>query len=164
VNFAKILTLSFSLAVIVLPFSNAKAEECSKKAVEAKVNEVCGAISKKGAAVKADWPGGLLFKNCGDNYVWVQDTDPNVTMVTHPIKFKLDGESLLKHTDENKLLLFVEFDKQAKAKPAGAWVDYLWKKPGVEVATAKTSFVKTCKHPDGKVWIAGSGIWKEDVK
>jgi methyl-accepting chemotaxis protein len=66
--------------------------------------------------------------------------------------------SLLKHADENGVKLFFEFDKMAKAKAEGGWVDYMWAKPGAEKATPKTSFVKKCGG--GLNWIAGSGIWK----
>lgn len=137
---------------------------CSKKIAEDKVNEVCKAISEKGDAVKADWPKGLLFENCGDNYIWVQDTSAEIKMVMHPIKQRLNGNVIGAQVDENKFPLFSEFDKAAKAKADGAWVDYVWAKPGQEKATPKTSFVKMCKMKDGSSWIAGSGVWKEDVK
>ncbi len=137
---------------------------CSKKIVEEKVNDMCKQISAKGEAIKSEWPQSLLFSNCGDNYIWVQDTSEEIKMVMHPIKQRLIGQPIGKQLDENKFALFAEFDKAAKAKPAGAWVDYVWTKPGAEKATAKTSFVKMCKLPDGTSWIAGSGVWKEDIK
>lgn len=137
---------------------------CSKKIAEEKVNEVCKAISEKGEAVKSDWPKNLLFENCGDNYIWVQDTSAEIKMVMHPIKQRLNGNAIGAQVDENKFPLFSEFDKAAKAKADGAWVDYVWAKPGQEKATPKTSFVKLCKMKDGSSWIAGSGVWKEDVK
>jgi methyl-accepting chemotaxis protein len=140
------------------------AEVCTKKAAEAKVEEVCKAISEKGDAVKSDWPAGLLFSNCGDNYVWVQDTSAEIKMVMHPIKQRLNGQEIGKQLDENKFMLFTEFDKAAKANAKGAWVDYVWAKPGQEKATPKTSFVKICKMKSGTSWIAGSGVWKEDLK
>lgn len=137
---------------------------CSKKVAEEKVNEVCKAISEKGEAVKADWPKSLLFENCGDNYIWVQDTSSDIKMVMHPVKQRLNGNVIGTQLDENKFPLFAEFDKAAKAKADGAWVDYVWAKPGQEKATPKTSYVKICKMKDGSAWIAGSGVWKEDVK
>ncbi len=140
------------------------AEVCTKKAAEAKVEEVCKAISEKGEAVKEGWPAGLLFSNCGDNYVWVQDTSAEIKMVMHPIKQRLNGQEIGKQLDENKFMLFTEFDKAAKANAKGAWVDYVWAKPGQEKATPKTSFVKICKMKSGTSWIAGSGVWKEDLK
>lgn len=140
------------------------AGDCSKKMVEEKVNEMCKQISTKGAAIKSEWPAGLLYKNCGDNYSWVQDTSPGIKMVMHPINARLIGQDLDKKQDENKAFIFVDFDKLAKAKAEGAWSDYVWPKPGAEKATPKTSFVKLCKLPTGESWIVGSGVWKEDIK
>ncbi|MBP9680106.1 MAG: cache domain-containing protein [Bacteriovorax sp.] len=137
---------------------------CSKKITEDKVNEICKQIATKGAAVKTEWPQGLLIKNCGDNYIWVQDTSPEIKMIMHPVKQRLNNQSLVKQLDENKFALFFEFDKAAKAKAEGVWVDYVWAKPGAEKATPKSSFVKICKLPSGESWLAGSGVWKEDVK
>lgn len=156
----KVLILSTSILFSL----NLLAADCSKAIAEAKVNDACTKISNAGADVQKEWPQGLLFSNCGDNYVWVQDTSKEIKMVMHPIKQRLNGTEIGKQLDENKFALFSEFDKAAKAKPAGAWVDYVWAKPGQEKATPKTSFVKMCKMKDGTTWIAGSGVWKEDLK
>ncbi len=160
----QLITLISAMFLTSAPAHTFGAGECSRTAAEKKVAEICAEIAKSGEDAAKAWPGGLLYQNCGDNYVWIQDTDPDVTMIMHPIKRRLDGKSLKEHVDENKFPLFVEFDKAAKAKAGGAWVDYLWSKPGAEKATAKTSFVKACKAPNGKVWIAGSGVWKADAK
>lgn len=155
-----------SLTLSCLVFSSVVLAEgpCSKKIVEEKVNDMCKQISTKGEAIKSEWPQSLLFKNCGDNYIWVQDTSADIKMVFHPIKQRLIGQVIGKQLDENKFPLFAEFDKAAKAKPAGAWVDYVWSKPGQEKATPKTSYVKSCKMASGETWIAGSGVWKDDIK
>lgn len=152
------------LMISIMSFGSMAAGVCTKKIAEDKVNAVCKAISEKGEAAKSDWPKDLLFENCGDNYIWVQDTSAEIKMVMHPIKQRLNGNVIGTQVDENKFPLFAEFDKAAKAKPAGAWVDYVWAKPGQEKATPKTSFVKICKMKDGTSWIAGSGVWKEDIK
>jgi methyl-accepting chemotaxis protein len=154
------------LSLTSVLFSSAvfSADVCSKKAAEDRVNEICKQVSAKGDAIKSEWPQGLLYKNCGDNYLWVQDTNAEIKMVMHPIKQRLNGQDLVKQTDENKFALFADFDKQAKAKPEGAWSEYVWTKPGQEKATPKIAFVKMCKLPSGGAWVVGSGIWKEDVK
>lgn len=152
------------ISLLTLSTSAFSASICSLAEAEKRVNEVCQAIEAKGDAAKSDWPSALLFQNCGDNYVWVQDMSADIKMVMHPIKQRLNGTVIGKQLDENKFMLFTEFDKAAKAKAAGAWVDYVWAKPGEEKATPKTSFVKICKMKSGESWIAGSGVWKEDVK
>lgn len=141
------------------------------------MERVCKQIKKDG---KKPATKDLLFENCGKNYIWIQDTDAEVKMVSHPIKRRLNGKPLNKHKDEKGKLLFVEFDIEAH-KVAGkkttkggrkiegkkhnnGWVDYMWAKPGAEKATPKLSYVELCEGPGGVAWIAGSGIWTEDLK
>lgn len=128
---------------------------CTKEDAKKAVLEACTEIEKDSKEAKD-----IIRKkrHCGTNYVWLQDSDTK--MVLHPIKPRLNGKDLTKNKDEDGKLLFVEFDKMAKGKAEGGWVDYLWAKPGAEKATAKTSFVKLC-DPKGVKWIAGSGIWKK---
>lgn len=139
--------------------------ECSKKAVENFVNKVCGEITEKGADVKKGWPEGLIYENCGKNYIWVQDTSPDIKMVMHPIKQAKNDSSLKEDKDKNGVKLFVEFDKTAKAQAAGGWAPgYVWPKIGQEEHKPKESFVKACKMKDGTTWVIGSGLWTEDLK
>lgn len=167
------------ILIIMSLSANAYSEECSKEKAKKEVQRVCQDIKTKGKAALATE--NLLFDNCGKNYIWVQDTDKQLTMVMHPIKRRLNGKPLDQHKDENGVALFVEFDieahKVAKKNVTqgarqiasfednhGGWVDYLWAKPGAEKATAKTSYVELCEGPGGIAWIAGSGVWKEDLK
>lgn len=138
--------------------------ECTKEAAEKKVIEICSQIEAVGRSIQKKWPKELLFENCGDNYVWVQDTNEDIHMVMHPIKRRLDGTSLKNYEDENRFRLFVEFDRVAKENYRGAWVDYVWTKSGEYKATLKTSFVKSCFMKDGKSWVVGSGVWIDDLK
>ncbi|NUN05268.1 MAG: cache domain-containing protein [Bdellovibrio sp.] len=132
----------------------AQAEEnCTKEQAKEAVEKVCKEIEAKGDASLEMVQG---FRFCGSNYVWIQDADVN--MVLHPIKPKLNKTSLKENKDDNGKALFVEFDKMAKAKKDGGWVEYVWPKPGAEKATDKISFVKKCGG--AKAWIAGSGVWK----
>ncbi len=137
---------------------------CSKDVAQKKVEAFCAKVEKKGDSVKAEWPDSIKFENCGENYIWIQDTSAQIKMIMHPIKTTLNGQPLIDIKDKNGVQLFKEFDTLAKKTPAGGWVDYLWAKPGTDAATPKTSFVKLCKLPSGESWIAGSGMWKEDLK
>ncbi|EQC51332.1 cache domain-containing protein [Bacteriovorax sp. DB6_IX] len=143
--------LSIVLALTLLTSSNAFS--CSKEEAKASVEKICSLIGAKGDGAKDEIK---KFRYCGTNYVWVQDSD--VKMVIHPIKGRLNGRDLKKNKDKKGKHLFVEFDKMAKAKAEGGWVDYYWTKPGEEAPTPKVSFVKMC--PGDKKWIAGSGVWK----
>ena len=169
--------ISFLIISIFALSSNANAGECSKEKAKKEVERVCAEIAETGKKPKTK---SLIFENCGKNYIWIQDTDEKITMVSHPIKRRLNGKALNENKDENGLKLFVEFNIEAHRvarKPASAsgeaiaagkhnnaWVDYMWAKPGAEKATAKTSYVKLCQGPNNVSWIAGSGIWKEDLK
>lgn len=150
--------LFLGAAILALGMSNVAWAKCGKKDAEAKVNWACGLIEAKG---KDALPEINKMRFCGDNYVWIQDTGENIKMVQHPTKPKLNGQTIQEHRDENKFQLFYEFHKMATAKPAGGWVDYVWAKPGAEKATPKTSFVKLCKGTTK--WVAGSGVWKDDM-
>jgi methyl-accepting chemotaxis protein len=111
--------ISFLAALLVV--QGAWSEACTKDQAKEAVVKMCGEIEKDG---DKSIPTIKKFRFCGDNYVWVQDSD--IKMVVHPIKPKLNGESLVKNEDENGLKLFVEFDKKAKAEKDGGWVDYVW--------------------------------------
>jgi methyl-accepting chemotaxis protein len=132
--------------------------KCAKNEAEAKVKWACGLIESKG---KDALPEINKMRFCGDNYVWIQDTDENIKMVLHPTKPKLNGQVIKEQKDENGVQLFFEFHKVGMGKKGEGWVDYVWAKPGAEKATPKTSFVKLCKG--NLKWIAGSGVWKSDL-
>lgn len=140
-------------AILSLLSLNSFSQECKKDEAKAAVEKACKLIEEKGDGALDEIKS---YKFCGDNYVWIQDSD--IKMVLHPIKPRLNGKPLHESKDPAGKLLFVEFDKMAKAKAEGGWVDYQWPKPGAEKATDKVSFVKMCAGP--KKWIAGSGVWK----
>lgn len=155
------------ILIKALTLSPAHSSTCSKKVAEDKVRSICDQISTQGAGVKSKWPQSLLHKNCGDNYVWIQeafsDKRTEVKMVMHPVLPRLNGRIITRSMDEYRFPLTAEFDKAAKKNIDGAWVDYDWPKIGGERARPKTSFVKLCKLPTGDQWLAGSGLWKEDL-
>lgn len=147
--------MKLGLFLIVCGFfslSNVTYAQCSKKQAQESVEKICSLVEANGKKALSSI---AKYRYCGSNYVWVQDQD--VKMVIHPIKPRLNGKSLTESKDKNGKKLFVEFDKMAKAKANGGWVEYYWAKPGAEKATKKVSFVKKC---GGSLnWIAGSGIW-----
>ncbi len=139
----------------LLLYSQVHAEEkCTKEQAKEAVLKMCKIVEEKGEAAKEDLQ---KFRFCGENYVWIQDSD--VKMVMHPIKPKLIGTDLKGQKDEKGFPLFLEFGKKASESKDGGWVDYVWPKPKAETATPKTSFVKRCGGP--LKWIVGSGVWKD---
>jgi signal transduction histidine kinase len=148
--------LAFLLIVLSLSL-NALAEKCSKAEAAKAVNDACAQVEKSG---KDSLKALNTSRFCGDNYVWIQDS--NVKMVQHPIKPKLNGTDLSTIKDDTNKFLFADFDKEAKKNADGGWVNYNWPKPNAEKSSPKTSFVKKCKGDLG--WIAGSGVWLDDIK
>ena len=94
--------ISFLVISIFALSSNANAGECSKEKAKKEVERVCAEIAETGKKPKTK---SLIFENCGKNYIWIQDTDEKITMVSHPIKRRLNGKALNENKDENGLKL-----------------------------------------------------------
>jgi methyl-accepting chemotaxis protein len=119
--------------------------------------EVRGIISRQEAQRRAlDAIRGLRYE--GNNYFWINDDHP--TMIMHPIKPAMDGTDLSSVKDPSGKRLFVDFVEAASKTPGGAFVEYLWPKPGEDKPVRKLSFVKRFP-PWG--WIIGTGIYVGDV-
>lgn len=153
----------FKIFLVLFSFTIFAKENCSKENVVKKVNEICSQIQQKGTSIKASWPKDLFYQNCGDNYVWVQDTSKEIRMIMHPVKQKMNGKMIGNDVDEKNIKLFIEFDKMAKSEKDGGWVKYSWSKPGQEKSKDKISFVKLCRLNEKESWVVGSGIWEEDL-
>jgi len=93
------------------------------------------------------------------NYLWINDLD--AVMVAHAVKPALNGKDLSKLADANGKFLFTEFANLVKKTPEGGIVDYLWEKPGHDVAVEKISFVKGFTPWK---WVIGTGIYIDDVE
>jgi len=89
-------------------------------------------------------------------YIWVHDMKG--TMQMHPIKYKLNGKSILGLKDSNGKLFFTEMNKVAGEKGAG-WVSYMWPKPGEKDPSEKVSYVRLCKTKDGDELVLGCGVY-----
>ena len=92
----------------------------------------------------------------GDNYVFV--IKPDTTIVSHPIQPKLNGTTGRDIKDPNGVSLFVELAKAAGQRD-GAYVHYMWNKPGENGVFPKLSYAKI--GPFG--WIVATGIYIDDV-
>jgi methyl-accepting chemotaxis protein len=135
-----------------------KVAMCEETVVKEKVDWACKVLADQGEAGLAEVKK-MRFDCCGEpDYVWINDLSPK--MIMHPIKPRLDGTDLSKTADPAGKLLFVEFAKSAKAKPAGAWVEYKWTKLGEAEATPKKSWIRNCKAKGkSEGWVVGSGTW-----
>ncbi|UYQ71151.1 methyl-accepting chemotaxis protein [Pelagibacterium flavum] len=92
----------------------------------------------------------------GTEYFWINDMGP--TMVMHPFKPELNGQDLSNNADPEGKLLFVEFVKTVQASGSG-FVDYLWPKPGSDLAQPKLSHVQGTEWG----WVVGTGVYIDDL-
>jgi methyl-accepting chemotaxis protein len=74
-----------------------------------------------------------------DDYVWVQNSAPNVVM--HPFRPDLDGKSVAEVKDPTGKFLFREFVETVRRSGAGH-VPYMWPKPGKDQPVEKISYVR----------------------
>lgn len=107
----------------------------------------------KGAALSAI--AAIRYDN--DNYFWINDYQP--TMVMHPFKPELNGQSLANNKDPDGTLLFVEMVNVVKKSGSG-YVPYKWPKPGKDEPVGKISYVKG--FADWQ-WIIGSGVYLDTI-
>ncbi|MFZ3214205.1 MAG: methyl-accepting chemotaxis protein [Terriglobales bacterium] len=94
----------------------------------------------------------------GSNYFWINDMHP--TMVMHAMNPALNGKDLSDIKDPNGKAVFVEFVRAAARTTDGAFVAYMWPKPGSDKPVQKLSFVKAFE-PWG--WVIGTGVYIEDI-
>lgn len=93
-----------------------------------------------------------------NNYYWINDTSP--TMIMHPMKPNLNGQSLSGVKDPNGTALFIEMANIVRQKGEG-FVPYQWPMPGSDAPVDKISYVKGFT-PWG--WIIGSGIYLDNLE
>ncbi len=93
------------------------------------------------------------------DYFWIIDETP--TMIMHPYRPELIGQSLVNYHDANGKKLFVEATEVVKENQEG-FIDYMWQwKDDSTKIVPKLSYVKSFK-PWG--WVVGTGIYLDDVE
>jgi cytochrome c len=120
-----------------------------------KVNQACALLQKEGKAGFSKFQGKDSQFVFAGTYIWIHDMAGVMRM--HPIKYKMNGQSLVDFKDSNGKRFFNEMNKVAKEKGSG-WVDYMWPKPGVKEPSQKVSFVKLC-NVQGEDLVVGCGVY-----
>lgn len=101
----------------------------------------------------------LRYGEENKDYFWITDTMP--TMVMHPFRHELNGQSLTDFRDPHGKRMFVAFVETVKKSESG-YVDYMWQwKDDSLHIVPKLSFVKIFKPWN---WVIGTGIYIEDAK
>jgi len=122
------------------------------------VKQACAVLEKEGTAAFAKFQGegsDFLFKG---TYMWIHTLDDG-TMLMHPMKYKLNGKSVIGLKDKKGKRFFATMNKVVKANGEG-WVEYYWPKPGTNEIVHKVSYVRGCKTPDGQELVVGCGLYK----
>ncbi|MCF8777840.1 methyl-accepting chemotaxis protein [Vibrio sp. IRLE0018] len=93
----------------------------------------------------------------GDNYFWI--TNPQVVVITHPLKPELNGKSAKDFKDGSGKFHWREM-ADVTAKSGQGFLDYRWKSPQGELKD-KISYVASVPEWN---WIVGSGILVADIQ
>jgi signal transduction histidine kinase len=124
------------------------------------VDGAVGQLEKHGEAAFAmfhDPKGPFLAK---DAYVFVIDS--NGVDLVNPAFPNLEGRNLLDVRDtQGKPLIREMFD--VVATHGAGWVDYMWPKPGDDVSTQKSTYVRRA-NVDGKSMLVGCGVYLADAR
>jgi len=124
------------------------------------VDEASRAVAEKGEAAFAE------FRRKGskwlhdDTYVFVIDREGKV--ILNPTRPELEGKNQLNLKDAVGKPFIKWFIKEVTDYPGKTqgWSHYVWFKPGQEIPSWKTSFVRYVKAPSGKEYIVGSGLYE----
>jgi hypothetical protein len=151
-----------ALAEASAAYCNSTATEAMTQPDEiaAKVEEAIALLEKEGSAAFPKFQGeGSPFLFSG-TYMWIHSLDEGV-MLMHPMKYKLNGKSIIGLKDKKGKRFFATMNKVVKEQGSG-WVEYYWPKPGSDEIVRKVSFVKGCKSADGQEMVVGCGLYKFD--
>ena len=92
------------------------------------------------------------------NYLFVNDF--NYTILAHPEKPELEGQSVKELQDAKGKYIFQEFVAVCEESGEGL-VDYQWAKAGFNEAVPKISYVKSFKDWG---WVIGTGVYLDDIE
>jgi cytochrome c len=138
--------------------STARDEMTRPTEIVAQVKKACALLEKEGTAAFPKFQGeGSEFLFAG-TYMWIHTLDDG-TMLMHPMKYKLNGKSVIGLKDKKGKRFFATMNKVVKADGEG-WVEYYWPKPGSNDIVRKVSYVRGCTTPDGQELVVGCGLYK----
>ena len=100
------------------------------------------------------------YKDAANPTLYAFVYNPEVLVVAHP-KSDLVGKSMKGKPDVRGNKFRDTLVERALAEPTGAWVDYVYQKPGQTGIFAKTVFCKKATGSDGQVYIVCAGMYKQ---
>lgn len=93
----------------------------------------------------------------GDLYVFVLDGEGNA--LCHPAQPSLEGRSLRELRDPKGKPIVASFLREL-AESEDAWVHYQWPRPGSQVFTWKSTYVRRATAADGTSLVVGAGAYE----
>ena len=127
--------------------------------IKQKVRTASQLLEEKGEAAFPEFQGKDSKFIFAGTYIWIHDMEGVMRM--HPIKYKLNGNNVLKLKDPNGKMLFAEMNSVCEEQGSG-WVYYHWPKPGESEASPKISFVKLAEHGNNR-FVVGCGTYDSEV-
>ncbi len=94
-----------------------------------------------------------------DAYVFV--IDPNGVELVNPAFPSLEGRDLIDLKDTEGRQLVREMLNVTRDNDSG-WVNYMWPKPGENISTQKSTYVKKARW-GGQWWVVGCGVYLADA-
>ena len=120
-----------------------------------KVEKGCEVLQAEGETAIRQFQGTDSPFIFSGTYIWIHEMGGN--MVMHPIKYNLNGKSIIGLKDAKGKLFFAEMNQVAKEKGSG-WVSYMWPKPGEKKPSEKVSYIKLCPV-NGHELVLGCGVY-----
>jgi signal transduction histidine kinase len=93
----------------------------------------------------------------GELYVFVLDREGSA--LCHPAQPALEGRSLRELRDPKGKPIVASFLRELTASDE-AWVHYQWPRPGGDVFTWKSTYVRSVTAPDGQELVVGAGAYE----
>lgn len=122
----------------------------TRAGVKAYVNRAAKVVVKKGPACDTFKDPSWTSK---DWYIFVFDADGKTLCHQNP---EVIGKMASELVDANGKKFGDELIAAGK-KPGGAWVHYVWPRPGGTTPVPKSSYAEGVTGPDGKMYVVGSG-------
>lgn len=148
-----LLVLLSSPALAVEPPEHAETRDLM--AVVTTAGELVGALGVEAACAEFRQAGSRWLH--GDLYVFVLDSEGNARC--HPAQPSLEGRSLRELRDPKGKPIVATFLRELAASD-DAWVHYQWPRPGSQVFTWKSTYVRRATAPDGTDLVVGAGAYE----
>mgnify|MGYP001547253402 CR=1 FL=1 len=144
------------IGIVMASLLALSAHAATKEEAKAMADKAIAYIEKNGlekAKTEIKNKDGEFIK--GELYVFIMDMEGK--MISHGVKDRLDGKSLLKLKTPDGVYFIQEMIKVIKEKGEG-WVEYVWAHPKTGKVTPKSTYVKKPKDKD--IYVA-CGVYTE---